>query len=311
MGNKNLRKARKEKKDEFYTQITDIEKELKHYKDQLKGKIIFCNCDDPEYSNFWKYFELNFHHLGLKKLVATHYDEEKPTYKLEYDGQQIIKTNLKQNGDFRSPEAVEILKQSDVVITNPPFSLFREYIVQLLEYDKKFLIIGNINAITYKEVFPLIKENRIWIGTTFNKTLEFQVPDSYPLTGTQTRIDKDGNKFVKVSGITWFTNLDVKKRHEKLILYKKYTPEEYPKYDNYDAINVNRVTEIPLGYDGAMGVPITFLDKYNPEQFEILDANDYRKNDDVPIKPHGLIKDKEASINGNRTYVRILIRRKR
>jgi len=308
MGNKNLRKARKEKKDEFYTQITDIEKELKHYKDQLKGKIIFCNCDDPEYSNFWKYFELNFHHLGLKKLVATHYDEEKPTYKLEYDGQQIIKTNLKQNGDFRSPEAVEILKQSDIVITNPPFSLFREYIAQLIEYDKKFLVIGNQNAFTYKEIFPLIKNNKIWTGY-YSGNFRFRVPDSYDRKNIE--IDEDGNKYAKMGNITWFTNLDVKKRHERLILYKKYTPEEYPKYDNYDAINVNRVTEIPSGYDGAMGVPITFLDKYNPEQFEILDANDYRKNDDVPIKPHGLIKDKEASINGNRTYVRILIRRKR
>lgn len=228
MGNKNLRKARKEKKDEFYTQMTDIEKELKHYKDQLKGKIIFCNCDDPECSNFWKYFELNFHNLGLKKLVATHYDEEKPTYKLEYDGQQIIKTNLKQNGDFRSPEAVEILKQSDVVITNPPFSLFREYIAQLIEYNKQFLVIGNYNAVTYKEIFPLIKENKLWLGMS-PRGMNFKTPDG-------------GLKNVNAA---WFTNLDVKKRHERLILYKKYTPEEYPKYDNYDAINVDKVTEIP------------------------------------------------------------------
>lgn len=312
MGNKDLVKARINKKDEFYTQLTDIEKELLYYKQHLKGKIIFCNCDDPEYSNFWKYFYLNFEFLGLKRLIATHFDYEKPTYKLEYDGKDIIRTDLKENGDFRSPEAIEILKSADIVITNPPFSLFREYIAQLLEYDKKFLIIGNINAITYKEVFPLIKENKVWLGRSIRSgDREFRVPDDYPLKAAGFRVDDNGNKYIRVKGVRWFTNLDYKERHEDLILYKNYSPEEYPEYDNYNAINVNKTKEIPRDFDGAMGVPITFIDKYNPDQFEILDANDYRKSDDVPIKPHGLIKDKEASINGKRTYVRILIRRKR
>ena len=257
--NNNLHKAKTAKNDEFYTQLTDIEKELKHYKEHFKDKVIFCNCDDPKQSHFWKYFHLNFNHFGLKKLIATHFHETEPTYKIEYDGSDDnncdigIITNLKTNGDFRSPECIELLKEADIIVTNPPFSLFREYIAQLIEYDKKFIVIGNKNSITYKEFFPLLKENKVWLGCTSPK--EFIQPDK--------SIKKFGN-------ISWFTNLDIIKRHETLDLIEKYTPEKYPKYDNYDAINVNRVLDIPVDYNGIMGVPITFMDKHNPEQFEIL-----------------------------------------
>lgn len=257
--NDNLHKAKEAKNDEFYTQIGDIEKELKHYKEHFKGKTVFCNCDDPEWSNFWKYFHLNFGLLGLKKLVTTHYDANEPTYKMEYEGGNDSDTTigkitpLRQNGDFRSPECIELLQKADIVVTNPPFSLAREYIACLMEQHKGFLIIGDMNWITYKEVFPLLKDDRIWLGNCAVK--EFIQPD-----GT---IKKFGNKL-------WFTNLDIKKRHEKLILYKKYSPEEFPKYDNYDAINVDKVSDIPCDYDGNMGVPITFLSSYNPEQFEIV-----------------------------------------
>lgn len=257
--NNNLHKAKTAKNDEFYTQMTDIEKELKHYKEHFKDKTIFCNCDDPKQSNFWKYFHLNFNHFGLKKLIATHYHETEPTYKIEYTGEDDnnceigVITNLKTNGDFRSSECIELLKEADIIVTNPPFSLFREYIAQLIEYDKKFIVIGNKNSITYKEFFPLLKNNQVWLGHTSPK--EFVQPD---------------NSIKKFGNISWFTNLDIIKRHETLDLIEKYTPEKYPKYDNYDAINVNRVLDIPVDYDGVMGVPITFLDKHNPEQFEIL-----------------------------------------
>lgn len=256
--NANLHRAKDKKNDEFYTQLPDIENELKHYREHFKDKVVFCNCDDPEWSNFWQFFSLQFEFLGLKKLIATHFEDEKQSYKLEMWRDEAgvhsgIKT-LQQNGDFRSPESIELLKEADIVVTNPPFSLFREYIAQLMEYDKKFLIIGNKNAITYKEFFPLLKDNKVWIG--YNNPSEF---------GTPSGITK------KMNGLTrWFTNLDIKKRHEELVLYKKYTPAEYPKYDNYDAINVDKVSDIPIDYDGVMGVPITFLDKYNPEQFEIM-----------------------------------------
>lgn len=257
--NANLHKAKDAKNDEFYTQLTDVAKELMHYKKHFKDKIVFCNCDDPTWSAFWKYFHLNFAELGLKKLISTHYDREEATYKMEYTGgddndiEVGIKTPLEGNGDFRNKECLDLLDECDIVVTNPPFSLFREYVAVLMEHEKKFLIIGNKNAITYKEFFPLLKDNEVWIGCTNVK--EFLQPDG--------SIKKFGN-------IGWFTNLDVAKRHEKLILWKKYTPEEYPKYDNYDAINVDKVSEIPCNYDGVMGVPITFLDSYNPEQFEIL-----------------------------------------
>jgi hypothetical protein len=303
MANKNLKNAKREKNDEFYTQLTDIEKEVKHYKDQLRDKIVFCNCDDPEYSNFWKYFHLNFKHIGLKKLVSTHFEREKPSYKLEYDGETITKTELSQNGDFRSPECIEILKKSDLVITNPPFSLFREYVAQLIEYEKKFLIVGSQNAITYKEIFKLIKDNGLWLGYK-SGGFRFKVPSSYNIGNIET--DESGQKYAKLGNITWFTNLDTSKRHENLILYKKYTPEEYPRYDNYDAINVDKVSDIPVDYDGVMGVPITFLDKYNPEQFEIIDINPHF----FSIIEQGLPKPKQLKITGKKDpYARILIKK--
>lgn len=257
--NANLHKAKDAKNDEFYTQLTDVAKELMHYKTHFKDKIVLCNCDDPTWSAFWKYFHLNFAELGLKKLISTHYDKTEPTYKMEYTGgddnniEVGVKTPLEGNGDFRNQECLDLLDECDIVVTNPPFSLFREYVAVLMEHEKKFLIIGNKNAITYKEFFPLLKDDEVWIGCTNVK--EFLQPDG--------SIKKFGN-------IGWFTNLDVAKRHEKLILWKHYTPEEYPTYDNYDAINVDKVSEIPCDYDGFMGVPITFLDKFNPEQFEIL-----------------------------------------
>ncbi|MDD2251231.1 MAG: adenine-specific methyltransferase EcoRI family protein, partial [Candidatus Cloacimonetes bacterium] len=269
--NKQLHKAKKDKQDEFYTQLSDIEKELKHYKNHFKDKVVFCNCDDPQESNFVVYFCLNFKQLGLKKLISTHYDSKKPTYKLEYDGVEFKELPLKENGDFRSLECIELLKEADVVITNPPFSLFREYVAQLVEYEKKFLIIGNMNAITYKEIFSMIKENKIWLGCSIHSgDREFRVPDHYIIHSASKRVDENGLQYVRVVGIRWFTNLDYKERHEDIVLYKKYNPTDYPKYDNYDAINVDKTKDIPVDYEGKMGVPITFMDKYNPGQFEIV-----------------------------------------
>lgn len=275
--NTNLHKAKDAKNDEFYTQLTDVSKELMHYKHHFKDKIVFCNCDDPTWSAFWKYFHLNFAELGLKKLISTHYDREKATYKMEYEGgndndiEAGVKTSLEGNGDFRNAECIELLKEADIVVTNPPFSLFREYVAQLMEYEKKFIVWGNNNAITYKEIFPLLKENRMWLGYTANKTCVFRLSDEYMKYDEKITAQMgDGCKYGKVPAISIFTNLDITKRHEKLILWKNYTPEEYPKYDNYDAINVDKVTDIPCDYDGIMGVPITFLDKYSPEQFEII-----------------------------------------
>jgi hypothetical protein len=323
--NSNLHKAKNAKNDEFYTQLTDVAKELMHYKAHFKDKIVLCNCDDPTWSAFWKYFHLNFSELGLKKLISTHYDREEATYKMEYTGgddnniEVGVKTPLEGNGDFRNQECLDLLDESDIVVTNPPFSLFREYVAVLMEHQKKFLIIGNKNAITYKEFFPLLKDDEVWIGCTNVK--EFLQPDG--------STKKFGN-------IGWFTNLDVAKRHEKLILWKHYTSEEYPKYDNYDAINVNKVSEIPCDYDGVMGVPITFLDKYNPDQFEIVafrkgdDGKDLvftreeerafnstfkKKSSTVLSYPcttsiAGMIKNAEGKINGKPTYARITIRRK-
>ena len=300
-----LTKAKIQKSDEFYTQLSDIEKELKNYKKHFKNKTVFCNCDDPEYSNFYYYFVSNFEEFGLKKLTTTHFAIDKPSYMLEYEGganvqgdkETVIKraikkgtkSKLKQNfqqgsqgelfdtepvrsysGDFRSPECLELLKQSDIVVTNPPFSLFREYVEQLVENKKKFIIIGDLNAISYKEIFKYIKENKIWLGIDNGGTKWFEVPSHYEIT-TQSRIKLvDGKKYFSKGSIMWFTNLDHIKRHENLILYKKYNLEEYPKYDNFDAIEVSIYKDIPIDYDGVMGVPITFLDKYNPDQFEII-----------------------------------------
>lgn len=286
--NNNLHAAKTAKNDEFYTRFDDINFEInlaEHgYRPFFKDKVVYCNCDDPEESNFWKFFKARFNGLKLKKLISTHYDQEgKSSYKLEYDGERVVKTELEGNGDFRSPECVELLKESDVVVTNPPFSLFRDFIGLLMEYNKKFAIIGNMNAITYKEVFPLIKENKIWLGYSQPKIF----------------IQPDGSE-KKFGNILWYTNLDIPKRHEPMLLGWKFEKGLemgiYQKYDNYDAYNVDKVCQIPRDYDGVLGVPITFLDKYCPEQFEILNANDYRTSDNVPKKSHGLIKDKEGYI---------------
>ena len=340
--NKDLQAANKAKKDEFYTQLSDIENELKHYKKHFKDKIVFCNCDDPYESNFFKYFAMNFNQLGLKKLIATCYagspiadtqlslfenDDQINNTKtgvphkiiisevtdLNGDGainladvEYLLKndknvlTRLEGTGDFRSNECVELIKEADIVVTNPPFSLLREYVAQLVEYQKSFLIIGNVNAITYKEIFPLVKENKIWLGPSITSgDRKFNVPDYYPLNAAGCGIDENGKHFIKVKGVRWFTNLDHNKRHDKLELYKHYTPDEYPKYDNYDAINIDKTSEIPIDYDGVMGVPITFLDKYCPEQFEIV-GNEY----DLDI-------DKgRGYVNGKRMYSRIFIKKK-
>ena len=314
--NSNLANARNAKNDEFYTQLSDVSEELRHYKKHFKGKTVFCNCDDPTWSAFWKYFHLNFEVLGLKKLISTHYDKDKPTYKMVYEGgddndiEVGVKTPLQGNGDFRNQECIELLNESDIVVTNPPFSLFREYVAQLMENEKKFIIWGNNNAITYKEFFPLLKDNKVWLGYLSNKTCIFRVGENYRFDDKITSKINDGYKYGKVPAISVFTNLDIKKRHEKLVLWKTYTPEEYPKYDNYNVINVNKVAEIPDDYDGIIGVPITFLDKYNPEQFEIIDARDYAINVKQRGKNTLLIKDLDSAINGKPTYARIAIRRK-
>ena len=310
-GNVNLHSSRNAKADEFYTQISFIENELKHYKHYFAGKTVFCNCDDPEWSDFWNYFRLNFYELGLKKLISTHYEEEKPSYRMDIvsndNGEQCgipdyVITPLKQNGDFRSPECVEILKEADVVITNPPFSLFREYVAQLMEYEKDFIIVGNQNAITYREILPLIMANKIWLGYNSGH-FWFRVPDYYEEKKTDFKIDENGVKWRRMGNICWFTNIDIEKRHEEMILYHNYTPEKYPKYDNYDALEVSRTAEIPCDYYGVMGVPITFMDKHNPEQFEILGDSRYHDgqtfSDDINV------------INGKTLYRRLLIRRKR
>ncbi len=303
MTNNNLSQSKRAKKDEFYTQLCDIENELRHYKEHFRGKTVLCNCDDPYESNFFKYFALNFNSLGLKKLIATCYEgspvagnelhlSSRRPYKVvvtdvsDLDGNGAINladiqmllrsrknvlTELAGDGDFRSAECINLLKSADIVVTNPPFSLFREYVAQLVEYGKKFLIIGNVNSVTYKEIFPLIQRNALWLGASIHSgDREFEVPQDYPITASGFRIDASGRKFIRVKGVRWFTNLDYIGRHERLILYKKYSPEEFPHYDNYNAINVNKTSEIPCDFDGVMGVPITFLDKYNPDQFEII-----------------------------------------
>ena len=303
--NKGLGKAKTSKKDEFYTQLTDIEKELKHYKDHFKGKVVLCNCDDPRISNFTRFFIMNFRLLGLKKLITTCYknqdtnlfstnDSEKAVY-MEYTGttaanaiptpEEIGVKELKGDGDFRSAECIELLKEADIVVTNPPFSLFREYIAQLIKYDKKFLIIGNVNAITYKELYPLIINNQLWLGASIHSgDRKFNVPDDYPLEAAGCGVDDDGRKYIKVKGVRWFTNLDYKERHEDLISIRSYTPEAYPSFGNFpDCIFVKETADIPIGYDGLMAVPITFLDRYNPEQYELVGMT----NDSTFLKENG------------------------
>lgn len=321
--NKNFHNAKANKEDEFYTQLADIERELKHYKKHLKDKVIYCNCDDPRVSNFFHYFSYNFEKLGLKKLIATCYKNqdinlfsqgksEKAIY-LEYNGdkngnhmpdlEEIEVNYLKSNGDFRSEESIELLKEADIVVTNPPFSLFREYISQLINYDKKFIIVGSFNAITYKEIFNYFKANKIWLGYK-NGDMEFKVPDYYEERKTRYRQDENGQKWRSFGNICWYTNLDISKRHEDLILYKTYNPKEYKKYDNYDAININKVSDIPMDYEKKMGVPITFLNKYNPEQFEILGI-------DRPLVEEITGKVSRFIIEGKEIYARIVIRNKK
>ena len=301
--NLNLRKASTAKKDEFYTQLSDIERELKHYKKHFKDKVVLCNCDDPRVSNFFHFFSYNFEKFGLKKLIATCYknqdsdlfsqnNSERAIY-LEYtgdksgnnvpDAEEIGIKHLQGDGDFRSKECIELLKQADIVVTNPPFSLFREYVSQLVEYDKKFVIIGHQNAITYKEIFKLIKENKIWLGFGFTGGAGHFINTQYENYATATD-KKEG--MIRVSGVHWFTNLDINKRHEDLILYKNYTPEEYPKYENFDAINVDVTKDIPVDYAGAMGVPITFIDKYNPDQFEIIGLGISNSGIEIGVEPY-------------------------
>jgi len=327
--NKYLRKAKNAKNDEFYTILSDIERELRHYKGHFKNKVVLCNCDDPRVSNFFHYFSYNFEKLGLKKLITTCYKNqnidlfsqhniERAIY-LEYkgdknennipDSEEIGIKHLKGDGDFRSKECIELLKQSDIVVTNPPFSLFREYVAQLIKFNKKFLIVGNWNAVSYKEIFKLIKEDKVWIGINSNRNFSgFIVPKHYSLHGTEARIDENGNRIVSTNNNCWFTNLDNAKRHEELILYKTYNETEYPKYDNYNAINVDRTQDIPIDYEGNMGVPITFLDKYNPKQFEIVDGiGRYSMLTGPTEKTKGTYLTK---IDGKPKYARIIIKNK-
>ena len=301
--NKHLHTASKAKKDEFYTQLSDIEKELKHYKRHFKGKVVLCNCDDPRVSNFFHYFAYNFEKLGLKKLITTCYknqnadlfsqnDSEQAIY-LEYEGDkngnnvpdpdEIGIKHFKGDGDFRSEECIELLKQADIVVTNPPFSLFREYVAQLNEYEKKFVIVGHQNALKYKEIFPLIRDNKIWLGFGFKGGAAHFINKHYENYAAATD-KKEG--MIRVSGVHWFTNLDINKRHEDLILYKDYIPEEYPKYENLNAINVNKTKDIPIDYVGMMGVPITFMDKHNPDQFEIIGVGIANLGIEMGIQPY-------------------------
>jgi len=337
-GNNSLNAAIKAKQDEFYTQLIDIEKELKYYKHHFHEKVVLCNCDDPYESNFFKYFALNFNSLGLKKLIATCYngspiagdelpllfeiDETEPkkiAYKVEIsevqdynndgavnlaDVQYLIQNDknvlslLKGNGDFRSQECIELLKEADIVVTNPPFSLFREFIALMTEYEKKILVIGNQNAIHYKDIFTLIKDNKIWLGYKFGD-MSFQVPSYFEPRATRYWVDETGQKWRSLGNVCWFTNLDIQKRKEEMVLFKFYNPDEYPKYDNYDAINIDKTSEIPCDYYEEMGVPVTFIDKYNPEQFEIIGTSTISMSKGAPY------------INGKRIYERILIRRKK
>ena len=303
--NKNLHGAKREKNDEFYTQLSDIEKELVHYKDHFKDKVVLCNCNDALHSNFAKYFSLNFEFLGLKKLICTSYGDGDENGKVciytgDKNGNRIPDIEewycyeLDGKGDFRSDACIELLKESDIVVTNPPFSLFREFVATLEKYNKKYLIIGNMNAITYKEIFPLIKENKMWLGIPFAAGNAYFYVENVKAYATGVYDETKG--LVKFRNCHWFTNLEHSKRHEKIDLYKHYNPEEYPKYDNYDAIEVSKTCNIPMDYYGVIGTPITFLDKYCPEQFEIIK---FRKGND----------DKDLSINGKCPYFRILIKK--
>lgn len=321
--NSGLHSAKRNKKDEFYTQIVDIERELRHYRKQFENKVVYCNCDDPYISAFFEYFAKNFEFFGLKKLITTCYKSQEVdlfsqgdsevSIKLEYTGgaenslpspDDIGVTPLEGDGDFRSQECIEILKEADIVVTNPPFSLFSEYVSQLASFDKKFIIIGNQNSITYKDVFPLIKDNKMWLGYGFKRNMAHFIAPHYEDTASDTD-HKEG--MIRVSGVVWYTNLDNKKRHEEMILVQHYRGNEaaYPSYDNYNAIEVSRTQNIPLDYEGAMGVPITFLTKYNPEQFEIIGCS-YSYGEPVGYHKEGASFD--VSINGKQVYKRLFIR---
>ena len=331
--NINFQRAKASKKDEFHTQLTDIEKELKHYKKHFKNKIIYCNCDDPRVSNFFHYFSYNFEKLGLKKLITTCYknqnmnwftkNKSKTAIWLEYDGdknsnnvpdsEEIGIMPLKSDGDFRSKECIELLKQADIVVTNPPFSLFREYVFQLIEYDKKFIIMGDQNAIASKQMFKLIKEDKLWLGNDNGGIKWFGVKDDYDITTESRKKIVDGKKYFSMGRVNWYTNLDHNKRYEELILYKTYNETEYPTYDNYNAINVSKVADIPMDYDGVMGVPITFMDKYNPNQFEIIGSDYEIKQGLLPelVNTNWNGKMDRGYVNGERLYARIIIKNKR
>ena len=334
MANKDLNKAKAAKKDEFYTRLEDIELELKHYRHHFKGKKVLCNCDDPRCSNFFRYFTLNFEVLGLKKVIATCYKNqdvdlfsqhecEKAVYQIyegdknhnrKVDNEEIEVKYLEGDGDFRSKECVALLKEADIVVTNPPFSLFRDFVALLVHYNKQFLIIGSQNAIKYKEIFPLIQANKIWLGTR-SGNMEFTVPNDSEPRATRFWIDKNGQKWRSLGNICWFTNLEHDKRHEELPLFKKYTPQEYPTYINFNAIEVSKVGDIPCDYDGLMGVPITFMDKYNPDQFEIIGMS-------LDLADMSIIRERLGRNDGGptfyiekngklvRLYDRIVIRRK-
>ena len=330
-----LTAAKKAKKDEFYTQRVDIENELRHYKAHFKDKVVLCNCDDPRQSEFFKYFAESFEHLGLKRLIATCYKSQDvdlfsqknseraimQVYDGDKNGNMVVDDDevgvfeLKGDGDFRSPECIEILKGADIVVTNPPFSLFREYVAQLMKYKKGFLIIGNVTAMTHSELFSYVRDNRIWMGASIHSgDRKFGVPNDYPLNAAGCGVDENGQRFIRVKGVRWFTNLDYPQRHEKLPLYKKYTPDEYPKYDNYDAINVDKTADIPYDYEGVMGVPITFLDKYNPEQFELVGIGRGELGRSIGVKKNARGRtDLQLTVNGKPTwpFQRILIRRRR
>lgn len=327
--NRNLNKAKSSKQDEFYTQLSDIEKELRHYKHHFKDKVVLCNCDDPRVSNFTRYFILNFRVLGLKRLIATCYKNQNPDLFSTYATEQAVYMDycgtdeangipkvddieikpLEGDGDFRSAECIELLKQADIVVTNPPFSLLKEYLMQLIKYDKKFLVIGNQMAITYSEIFPLIKSNKLWLGYN-SGDMAFMVPEFYEPKETRYWQDETGQKWRSMGNICWFTNLDHNKRNEELVLFRTFNTDEYPKYDNYDAIEVGQVANIPIDYnEGAMGVPITFLEKYNPKQFEIVGATE---SEGIGLS-NGLWDNrsrvKQATVKGRRKFKRIFIRK--
>lgn len=322
--NRSLHAAKASKQDEFYTQLSDIEKELRHYTKHFKNKTVLCNCDDPKVSNFFHYFSHKFHTLGLKRLITTCYKnvdpdifskhEGKRGLRLIYNGEttpggrvpalsKLDKLPLEDDGDFRSEECIELLKRADIVVTNPPFSLFREFVTQLDESGKNFLMIGNMNAITYREIFKLIKENRIWLGNTH--PVAFVVPNDYEMRTVRSWRDENGTNWRSFGNACWYTNIDIEKRHEELVLYKRYSRKEYPKYDNYDAIEVSRYKDIPGDYDGVMGVPVTILDKYNPQQFEVLGHVGSVGADGVYSFANAIY------LNGKKLFKRLLIRNRK